>query len=191
MGYLSAHGYPVPGVDEVSADGTDLVMQRIAGASMVEELGRAPWTIRRQARALADLHSQLHELVAPDFLSPAPLGPGDRVLHLDLHPLNVIVGPKGPVVVDWAHACAGDPDMDVAVAWALMSAGEIPGGGAKAKLLGLGRSLLVNGFVSRFDRNQVARHLRAVVEWKATGPNMSKREVQAMWRLAERAQASS
>jgi aminoglycoside phosphotransferase (APT) family kinase protein len=187
MEYLRARGYPVPAVDEVSDDGADLVMERIEGVSMVEELGRAPWTVLRQARVLGELHRDLHDLVAPDFLAPAPIARGDRVLHLDLHPLNVIVGPKGPVVIDWARACAGDPDVDVAVAWALMSAGTIPAGGAKAKLLGLGRSLLVNGFLSHFDRRQVGRRLRAVVEWKATDPNMTEQEVQAMWRLAERA----
>jgi aminoglycoside phosphotransferase (APT) family kinase protein len=187
MEYLRARGYPVPAVDEVSEDGADLVMERIEGVSMVEEIGRAPWTVLRQAGVLAGLHLDLHDLVAPDFVAAAPIGRGDRVLHLDLHPLNVIVGPKGPVVIDWARACAGDPDADVAVAWALMSAGAIPGGGAKAKLLGLGRSLLINRFLSHFERNQVARQLRTVVEWKAMDPNMSEQEVQAMWRLAERA----
>lgn len=189
MEYLRAHGYPVPVVDEVSDDGADLVMERIEGVSMVEQLGRAPWTVLRQARVLAELHRHLHELVAPEFLAQTPLGPGDRVLHLDLHPLNVILGPKGPVVIDWARAGCGAPETDVAVAWALMSAGEIPGGGAKAKLLGLGRSLVVNRFVSHFDRKQVARQLRAVVQWKATDPNMSEKEVQAMWRLVQRAEA--
>jgi Phosphotransferase enzyme family len=190
MEYLHGHGYPVPAVEEVSDNGTDLVMERIDGVSMVEELGRAPWTVLRQARVLAELHRDLHDLVAPDFLAPAPLGRGDRVLHLDLHPLNVVVGPKGPVVIDWARSGSGDPDIDVALAWALMSAGEIPGGGAKARLLGWGRSLLVNGFVKRFDRDQVGRQLRAVVEWKAKDPNMANQEVQAMWRLVEQAEAS-
>lgn len=32
------------------------------------------------------------------------MGEGDKVVHLDLHPLNVIIGPKGPVVIDWTGA---------------------------------------------------------------------------------------
>ena len=52
--------------------------------------------MRRQAATLAELHLRLHEIEAPDFLPPAPVGGGDKVLHLDLHPLNVMVGPKGP-----------------------------------------------------------------------------------------------
>ena len=32
---------------------------------------------------------------------------GDRVLHIDLHPENVIISPAGPVVIDWSGASAG------------------------------------------------------------------------------------
>jgi aminoglycoside phosphotransferase (APT) family kinase protein len=148
MGYLHAQGFPVPAVDEISEDGADLVMERIRGAPMLEALARAPWALKRQARTLAGLHRDLHDVAPPDFLAPAPLGQGDRVLHLDLHPLNVLVTPKGPVVIDWTGACIGDPRIDVALAWAVMSAAEIPGRGARAKVLGWGRSMFVNGFIS-------------------------------------------
>lgn len=191
MAYLHALGFPVPAVEEVSEDGSDLVMERIQGPSMVEALGRAPWSIARQARVLAELHRDLHDVAPPDFLGSAPLGQGDCLLHLDLHPLNVILGPSGPVVIDWTNACIGDPHIDVAVAWALMSAGAIPGGGVKATVLGWGRPLLVNRFLTHFDRNLVARQLRAVVAWKVTDPNMSPQEVRAMWRVVERAEPST
>ena len=39
---------------------------------------------------LAELHLQLHGVAAADFLRPAPVSDGTAVLHLDLHPLNVI-----------------------------------------------------------------------------------------------------
>ena len=136
MEYLRGQGYPVPGVEELSDDGGDLVMERVDGPSMVEALARSPWTVRRQGAVLADLHRQLHDVPQPEFLGPAPIGHGDRVLHLDLHPLNVIMGPKGPVVIDWTNACLGDPDVDVALAWVLMSAGEIPRGRVMQKVLG-------------------------------------------------------
>ncbi len=136
--------------------------------------------------SLADLHHGLHALPAPDFLTRAPVGDGDRILHLDLHPLNVIMSPKGPVVIDWARACRGDPAVDVAVAWMLMSAGEIPGAGYKTKLIGLGRHLAVNAFISRFDGADVACRLRAVIAWKADDPNMSPAEIATMWRTADR-----
>jgi aminoglycoside phosphotransferase (APT) family kinase protein len=185
MTYLSSKGYPVPAVEEISEDGTDLVMERVEGVSMVEALGRAPWTVRRQARVLADLHQQLHDLGAPDFLPTAPVGSGDRVLHLDLHPLNVLVGPLGPRVIDWTSACAGDPGVDVALAWVLMAAGEIPGSGPMARVLAVGRSLLVNSFIGHFDRAEITPVLGDVVEWKARDPHMSEGEVAAMRHVVE------
>jgi len=186
MTYLSSKGYPVPAVEEISEDGSDLVMERVDGVSMVQALGRAPWTVRQQARVLADLHHQLHEVMAPDFLPAAPVGSGDRLLHLDLHPLNVLVGPRGPTVIDWTGACAGDPAVDVALAWVLMAAGEIPGSGPMAKVLAWGRSLLVNGFIGRFDRGEITPVLRDVVEWKARDAHMSDVEVAAMRRIVDR-----
>jgi aminoglycoside phosphotransferase (APT) family kinase protein len=187
MAYLSTKGYPVPAIEELSEDGSDLVMERVDGVTMVEALGRAPWTVRRQARVLAELHQQLHELRAPEFLPACPVGSGDRVLHLDLHPLNVIVSTKGPVVIDWTSACAGDAAVDVSLAWVLMAAGEIPGSGPMTKVLAVGRSLLVNGFIGRFDRSRITPVLRDVVEWKVRDPHMSEGEVAAMWRVADRA----
>jgi aminoglycoside phosphotransferase (APT) family kinase protein len=97
------------------------------------------------------------------------------------------MGRKGPVVIDWPNACLGDPDVDVALAWVLMSAGEVPGGRVLTKVLGWGRALFVNGFVGQFDKGQAARHLREVVEWKVKDPHMSEREIRAMWRVVERA----
>ncbi len=190
MAYVREHGFPVPFVEEISDDGCDLVMERIEGPSMVEAISKAPWTVRRQGTLLADLHRRLHEVTPPDFLPPGPIGAGSALLHLDLHPLNVIIGPSGPVVIDWPNAALGDPAVDVALAWLLMSAGEIPGGSMKVKLLGWGRTLLVNGFMDRFDRKQITTQLRPAVEWKAKDPHMSPKEIEAMWHLVERAEAT-
>lgn len=191
MSFVREQGYPVPAVEELSEDGLDLVMERIDGVTMVEAIGKAPWTVRRQAATLADLHHRLHEIEAPDFLPAAPVGTGTKVLHFDLHPLNVMIGPKGPFVIDWPNAHRGDPDVDVALAWVLMAAGQIPGGGAKARLLAFGRSLLVNGFVSHFDRHAVAACLRGVVEIKVQDPHMSEAEVAGMWNVVQQAEARS
>ncbi len=189
MAYLREQGYPVPAIEEVSDDGADLVMERIEGKSMVDAIAAAPWTLRRQAKTLADLHDRLHAIAAPDFLRPAPVGTGDRVVHMDLHPLNVMVSSKGAVVIDWTGAAAGDPLVDVGVAWVLMAAGQIPASRVMATLLGWGRSLLVSGFVSRFDRTAVTARLRSVVEWKVKDPHMSEAEVAGMWRVVEHAEA--
>jgi aminoglycoside phosphotransferase (APT) family kinase protein len=190
MEYLRSRGYPVPAVDDLSEDGTELVMERVYGRSMVDAISRSPWTVRKQGRVLADLHLQLHDVPAPEFLSASPVGGiGTRVLHLDLHPLNVMIARSGPVVIDWANARVGDPDVDVGLAWLLMSTGEIPGGSLLTKLLGWGRGLLIEGFVSSFDRSELAGKLRAIVEWKSRDANMSAAEIERIWSMVGDAEA--
>jgi aminoglycoside phosphotransferase (APT) family kinase protein len=157
---------------------------------MMQSLGHSPWRIRSLARDLATLHVRLHDMAVPDFLPRAEVGYGDSVIHMDLHPLNVIISPKGPVVIDWARAARGDPETDVGLAWALMAAADIPGGQAKAKLLGLGRSMLVNAFVANFDRAEIAAQLHDIVEWKARDSHMSAKEMEIMRQLARQATTS-
>jgi hypothetical protein len=50
MEYARAHGYPVPAVDHVSDDGTELVLERLDGPTMLAILSRRPWTIREHGR---------------------------------------------------------------------------------------------------------------------------------------------
>jgi aminoglycoside phosphotransferase (APT) family kinase protein len=183
MEYVRGLGYPVPAIAEISDDGTDLVMERVDGPSMLDEIGRRPWTVRRQARLLADLHQRLHRIPAPEWLPAAPCGEGDRLVHLDLHPLNVIISAKGPVVIDWPNARRGDPNTDVALTWLLLAAGEVPDGGLKSTLLSKGRDLLVNAFIAPFDSAQLKAQLADVVAWKVKDPHMSAVEQKAMWSL--------
>ena len=166
MEYLRSQGYPVPEVIEIDATGRDLVMERVDGATMVDAIARAPWTLRRRARELAALHRQLHSIEPPDFLGAAPVGTGTSLVHLDLHPLNVLIGPHGPVVIDWTGAARGDPVVDVVIAWVLMATGTVPTRGLEAVLIRAARGLLVRAFVSCFDRRALAVALRDVVAWK-------------------------
>jgi aminoglycoside phosphotransferase (APT) family kinase protein len=191
MSFMRDRGYPVPAVEELSDDGLDMVMERIDGVTMVEAIGKSPWTIRRQGATLADLHRRLHDIEAPEFLPPAPVGTGTKVIHLDLHPLNVMIGPKGVWVIDWPNAHRGDPNVDIGLAWVLMAAGQIPGGGLKARLMGFGRSLLVNGFLSHFDRLAVGRLVRQIVEMKVQDPHMSEAEIAGMWNVVQQAEAGA
>ena len=61
------------------------------------------------ARSLAELHHRLHEIPFE----------GERLLHLDFHPDNVLLSQRGPVVIDWTNARAGDPAFDVAMTWVI------------------------------------------------------------------------
>lgn len=185
MDYARSHGYPVPAVAEISDDETELVMERLDGPSMIDVIGRRPWTVARQARLLSDLHRRLHNLPSPEWLPAAQVGAGDRLLHLDLHPLNVLITARGPVVIDWSTAARGDPITDVAMTWVLMAAGEIPGTPIRAALIGRVRSRLVNRFLADFESEPLRRRLREVVEWKVQDENMTARERHAMWALVE------
>jgi aminoglycoside phosphotransferase (APT) family kinase protein len=181
MEYARSHGYPVPAVDHLSDDGTDLVMERVDGPQMVKVLERKPWTIRANGALLGDLHRRLHEIPGPDWLRPSPLAGGDRLIHLDLHPLNVLLGPSGPVVIDWSNATRGAPVSDVALTWVLMQAGEVPAGRLLTALMSRFRGLLLAGFLGGFDLDPVRSELRAVVAWKVTDPHMSASEQARMW----------
>jgi len=192
LDYLSARDYPVPKVYEVSDDGLSLVMERIEGPTMVTDVARRPWTMRRAARELAGLHLRLHEFDAPDFLPAAPVGAGTKLLHMDLHPLNVMRGARGPVVIDWTGARAGDPDVDVVMAWVLMAAGELPHAGRmEAALRARARRTIVSTFLSSFDRAALVDRLAEVVAYKVKDPHMHSSEVAAMWALVARERPSA
>lgn len=122
MTYLAQAGFPVPRVYDSS--GPDLVMERIQGRDMLADLGRQPWLVRRHARSLAALHDRLHQIPAPPGLRER-YGSGDRVVHLDLHPGNVMLAPSGPVVIDWDGAASGAPAVDVAMVWVIIASSDV------------------------------------------------------------------
>ena len=122
MAYLAEAGFPVPRV--YHASGPDLVMERLAGRDMLADLAGRPWLARQHARTLAGLHDRLHAIAAPPSLR-AQFGPGDRMLHLDLHPGNVMLTAAGPVVIDWSNVAAGSPAADVAMAWLIIATSEV------------------------------------------------------------------
>lgn len=113
MTRLAEHGYPVPRLrhTQAAAPGraahTDLVMQRLRGPSMLQALRRDTITAEEAGAVLAGLLHRLHTLPPP-----ASAGRGHRVLHLDLHPDNVMLTPEGPVVIDWRNTEEGPPGLD-------------------------------------------------------------------------------
>src|SRR5207237_9366445 len=144
------------------------VLEKINGPTMWEAAGAQPSSVPTHSAALAQLHRQLHEIAAPDGL--AAVGQGDRLLHLDLHPANVILSPAGPVVVDWTNARRGEPAFDVALTWVI---------GATSTGLGeVGLSFLRH-FLSHFDRDELRRQLRAAAEYRLAARNLRDEERRA------------
>ncbi|MCX4676267.1 aminoglycoside phosphotransferase family protein [Streptomyces sp. NBC_01433] len=112
MSYLCAFGFPVPRIGP-PADGaraTDLVLQRLTGPTMAEALLTGALEAAEGGALLAGLLRELHAI--PARLSPDP---EERILHLDLHPENVMLTDRGPVVIDWSNTVEGPPGLDRAM----------------------------------------------------------------------------
>jgi tRNA A-37 threonylcarbamoyl transferase component Bud32 len=110
------HGYPAPRVLEVGEQ--ELILERIAGATMKGEGFRRPDRMDELAEMLAGLHEELHRI---------PGEGGAVVVHLDLHPENVLMSPSGPVVIDWANAREGRAELDPSLTWVILmtSGGDV------------------------------------------------------------------
>ncbi|MEJ3749884.1 phosphotransferase [Actinomycetes bacterium KLBMP 9797] len=155
MTYVGGWGYPVPRV--YAASGPDLVLERLTGPTMLDAVRAGQLTVAEAGAILADLHGRLHTL-------PPRLGrrPGDRVLHLDLHPLNVLMTAAGPVVIDWRNADEGPAELDVALtalilAWAALDPGSELAEPARAMLAAF--LAAADDALSRLD-DAVARRTR-------------------------------
>jgi aminoglycoside phosphotransferase (APT) family kinase protein len=108
MAYVGGLGFPVPRV--YSARGGDLVLERLTGPTMLQALSTGEISAEAAADMLAGLHARLHALPPR-----TPHQPGDRPVQLDLHPANVMLEARGPVVIDWRNSGEGQPEFDVAV----------------------------------------------------------------------------
>ena len=181
MRYLRRAGFPVPEVFGV--DGADLIMERLAGPTMLDDMARRPWRVAGHARLLADLHDRLHLLTAPAGL-PHPAGPGDRVVHLDLHPANVMLTPGGPVVIDWSNAGAGPPGADVAMAFLIMATSEADDLPRPVRpAVGLLRRIFLRSFLAAV-RDDHRPYLAPVAEIRLRDVNVRPAEAARLRRLS-------
>jgi Ser/Thr protein kinase RdoA (MazF antagonist) len=105
------------------------VLGQIEGAVLIELVaGRPageladPEHAAAAGRACGALHERLVGVGAPEGLRELP-GLERNLLHLDLHPYNVLVDDAGEVtaVIDWTNAAAGDPQLDAARTWSILT----------------------------------------------------------------------
>jgi tRNA A-37 threonylcarbamoyl transferase component Bud32 len=187
MAYAQAHGYPCPAIHEVRAGGTEIVMERIDGPMMMDVMMRRPWLMGYYARMLADLHDRLHVIPGPEWLPE--LDGGDRLVHLDLHPMNVLLSPKGPIVIDWPNACRGFGLTDVAVTVVLLTCPDVPGSRAINLAAKPARAFLARAFSSRYRGRALEERIAWAAPLKSFDKNMSDTEIAACLRLGDRARA--
>ena len=126
----AAAGATVVPVPEVLArydgpEGAVVLLPRIAALPAATLTGMDLDQARRRGEACGRMQLALGEVPAPEglplvgpTLGGEPLdgqpADGPRLLHLDLHPLNVLVGPDAEIaaVLDWTNAAAGPADYD-------------------------------------------------------------------------------
>jgi thiamine kinase-like enzyme len=136
----------------VSEDQFGIVFEKLEGRSSLKEMLRKPWKNAGLARLLADLQQEIHQITVKNLplqkseiekkiagsrdLSDAQkkkiinylyeLPDGDKLCHGDLHPDNVFLSQRGPVVIDWMTANSGNPACDVARSFILCGSNVLP-----------------------------------------------------------------
>ncbi len=172
-------GVPVPRVHELRANDTELVMDRIDGPSMLDWMLKGPWRMRAGAQILGELHDAVHKIPANSWLHDAGDG-GDRLVHLDLHPLNVMMGRDGPVLIDWTNAARGKPGTDIAMTWMLLSTGEAPASPVLQRVVAGFRKWFVQSFLRTVDRAAAVEAMPYAFELHLCDPNLTESERKAV-----------
>ena len=152
-----AGGIRVPRIFEMLAVNgrPGLVVERISGKDLLAEIAAKPWRVWAIGGACGRLHARLNAVAAGPALpelrerlagrirrsSDIPerfaahalreltdLPEGDRLLHGDFHPGNVLRAGEELVVIDWPNATRGDPHADFARSTLMLRLGDLPPG---------------------------------------------------------------
>jgi aminoglycoside phosphotransferase (APT) family kinase protein len=183
--HVRAHGYPTPAVHDVR--GNDIVFDRVEGPTMADQMMARPWLIRSHLRTLAALHARLHDIPAPAWLDHEPAGAGTAIVHLDLHPLNVLMAPTGAVVIDWTNAGRGRGEVDVALTWLLLTTGSPDDRRAMQVVASLAQRFIGRVFARAADPSGDAlrTQLATAARYRLTDPNLREGERRAINRLVK------
>jgi aminoglycoside phosphotransferase (APT) family kinase protein len=176
-------GAPVPSVYErLQLDGrAGAIVERLGNESLLDRLGRRPWSLPAVARTLGEVHARVHQARAPAELPAlrgelrarleSPLVPGDvrrralnlldalpdgdRLCHGDFHPANLLPGRGGDYfVIDWTNGARGHPAADVARTRLMLLGAEPPDDASPLlrRLHVVGRRPLLRGYLRAYRR---------------------------------------
>ena len=175
-------GANVPGAYErvTVAGRPGVVLDRVDGIDLLGSLAGRPWTVKSVGKILGVEHAALHRIEAPAGLPDlrdelrhrlaSPLVPadvrvrtlerldalpdGDRLLHGDFHPANLLRTAGGYVVIDWTNGMSGDPAADVARTVLLTGGGKLADGTSIVVrvLAPVARRVLLAGYLGAYAR---------------------------------------
>ena len=140
-----------------------IVMEQIVGRDAMTEISRHPWRMPQLAALSGHVHAELNAVAAPAALPALRAEVGERIAkdaavpdrlrgptlaalerlpdgtalcHGDFQIANLLLGPTGPVVIDWGYATRGDPDADFARSLLMTRLGSLPPGTPRLILWG-------------------------------------------------------
>jgi len=174
-------GLPAPEAgDCLQIDGRwGIFFERVDGPTLLHATLRAPWRATRYARMLADVQIANHQKRCPELPSlrdsldsgirSAPLldagvkmalledlaeQPDDNVVcHGDVHPDNIILTARGPILIDWLTAKRGHPLADVTRTVMLLRYGTMIGASPIVEWLSrLGREIHLAVYLRHYRR---------------------------------------
>jgi aminoglycoside phosphotransferase (APT) family kinase protein len=175
MRYLYGHGYPVPQVRPdhpaglLLEPGTDLVMRRLSGPTMAQAMLAGAMAAEEGGVTLARLLRRLHAVPARGSRAPEA-----RILHLDLHPENVMLTADGPVVIDWSNADEGSPGLDWAMSALILAQVALGSPPDVAAGIGIGLTALLGNAGDEVD---TLAHLPQAAARRAADPGLSRPEI--------------
>ncbi len=137
-------------------DRKGLIMERVDGITMMQDIDAKfvsdAGIFIQHAPVMAEIHASLHSKTLPglplqydmirggierakdlpEYLRKGvlerleELPQGDVVCHYDLHPGNIMLSSRGPIIIDWLTASSGNPHADIARTLLLIGHGGPP-----------------------------------------------------------------
>jgi len=155
-----------------------IIYEKISGEPMMVKISKKPWTVKKEAKRLAKLHTLIHKetnLELPSNITTLKnqisytdllqedvkiklsnyidtLEVKDKLCHGDLHPDNVLITEEESLIIDWMTATKGNPLADVARTSIMFKFAVIPEKSFLEKMI---ITLIRNKFLHNYITNYI------------------------------------